>query len=325
MSKYLVTGGAGFIGSHLVDRLLDIGHEVHILDNLFRGKLENLDSALKRGAHFVKLDLVKDIEAGEVLEFLKSVKPAYIIHYAAINGTEHFYESSLAVAEVNSIGTYNLLSAVREICRIDKSYKPKIIFASSSEVYCEPFELPTPENALTYARLEHSRDSYSMAKMMSEFFVKLFSEELNLEYLIFRIFNTYGDRMVGNKYGQVIPEFLSRLRSGEYPLKIIGDGQQSRSFMHVYDHVELVMRCIASGNKNKVINLGNPSEIKIADLAVLIMKKMNVGGTDFIPSSPRGGDHARRLPDITTLRNIIGGDYRFKTLSEGIDSLIESN
>ena len=200
-------------------------------------------------------------------------------------------------------------------------YCPSFVFASTSEVYGEPFEIPSKETSLTYSRLGEARDSYAAAKLMSEFYVRLFAETFNFPWMIFRIFNVYGPRMIGTKYGQVIPEFITRLREGEYPLKVFGDGSNTRSFIYVTDHVEMAYRAIMSNGYNDVYNLGNPEEISIAVLAEKIMNQLKME-PKFDFEDERSGDHKRRQPSIKKLISLIGR-YDMINIDEGLGLMIE--
>lgn len=317
MKKAIVTGGAGFIGSYMSKRLVKEGYYVFVLDNLFRGREENIKDILDDGtAELINVDL-SDFSCNSIWsELLKENQDIeLIIHYAAINGTQFFYDKPQEVAKVNSIATYHLMESLLE----NQDYlndNLKLFFASTSETYGEPYSIPTNENDLTYFRINEDRDSYAVAKMMSEFYVRLYSSKINLDFVIMRIFNVYGPKMVGTKYGQVVPEFISRLKNGEYPLILIGNGQQKRSFIYIDDHVELTWRLIKSDVVNEVINLGNDQEISIGELAQNIMSLMDLE-PKFEITEDRSGDHMRRRPDISKLLNIVG-DYNFIDLDSGL-------
>lgn len=321
MKKAIVTGGAGFIGSYMSKRLVKEGYYVFILDNLFRGRKENIKDILNDGtAELINVDL-SDYSCKSIWsQLLKENQDiVLIIHYAAINGTQFFYDKPQEVAKVNSIATYHLMESLLEN-QDSLNDNFKLFFASTSETYGEPFNIPTSENDLTYFRINEDRDSYAVAKMMSEFYVRLYSSKIKLDYVIMRIFNVYGPKMVGTKYGQVIPEFISRLKNGEYPLKLIGNGQQKRSFIYIDDHIELTWRLIKSNIKNEVINLGNDQEIYIGDLAKNIMSLMDLEPRYEI-TEDRSGDHMRRRPDISKLLNVVG-DYNFIELDSGLKKCI---
>lgn len=319
--RAIVTGGAGFIGSYLVEELVRQGFTISVWDNLFRGKYENIAGLMCGENHFFNLDLAKYENIERMAELIIEEQPELIFHYAAINGTQYFYDIPAKVLEVNTAATYHLMLALRRVREMDSTYHCKVIYASSSEVYGEPLSLPSKETDTTYVNVEHIRDSYAAAKLIGEFYVKLIAEELNLDWIALRLFNVYGTRMVGTKYGQVIPEFIQRLSEGEYPLNIYGNGQHMRSFCYVTDNVEMTIKLAKSIAKNEVFNIGNNHEVSILELGSLIMGKMKKEPR-FNFLSERVGDHKRRCPDTTKIHNVIGTkDYI--TLEEGIDLMLK--
>jgi len=317
----IITGGAGFIGSYLSERYHQEGYLVIIIDNLFRGKIENIQNIIEDGALFFNIDLIDSNQKKSIEDIIFKYKPEIILHYAAINGTQYFYDIPESVSEVNSIGTYNILKCIQNIKLLDPIFETVFVFASTSETYGEPIDIPSTESSLTYVRIDENRDSYAAAKLMSEFYVKHFCESMAIKWLTFRIFNVYGPRMIGTKYGQVIPEFITRLKNGEYPLKIYGNGSHTRSFIYVSDHVDLVFKSINLAKPNNTYNLGNPEEISIYDLARLIMNKMNlVPNFDFLEE--RGGDHRRRKPSIDKLFKSIG-EQELINIESGIELMLK--
>jgi UDP-glucuronate decarboxylase len=318
--RALVTGGAGFIGSYLSEELLRRDIKVSIIDNLFRGKLENIKNILDENNKFYNIDLSDNSNIKEVEEIINIERPEIIYHYAAINGTQYFYDLPQMVLEKNTLMTLNLMQSISNVVIKDVKYKPKIVYASSSEVYGEPLNLPTNESDITYINVYENRDSYALSKLNGEFLIKLYSEKLNLKFLLYRLFNVYGPRMVGTKYGQVIPEFFNRLVEGEYPLKIYGDGSHKRSFCYIEDNVFISVE-ISLKAENDVINIGNPYEISINKLAEEIMIKMNlIPKVEFL--TERSGDHKRRCPDISKIISYIG-EYKFIDLNKGLDIILE--
>ncbi len=318
--RALVTGGAGFIGSYLAEELAARGCEVSIWDNLFRGKYENIAHLIHNGNYFYELDLAKEENITRMAELLLKERPAYIFHYAAINGTQYFYDIPAKVLEVNTNATYNLMRAVRMAKQSDAGFHTKMIYASSSEVYGEPFSLPTKETDVTYVVTSHIRDSYAAAKLIGEFYVKLMAEETGIDWMILRLFNVYGERMVGTKYGQVIPEFINRLKGGEYPLSIYGNGTHMRSFCYVTDNVVNTVDLAYSSAKNEIFNIGNDKEVSILELGTLIMKKMGMEPKfKFLPE--REGDHRRRCPDTSKIHAVIG-ERAYLTLDEGVERML---
>lgn len=321
MKNIILTGGAGFIGSHLSEKFSKEGYKVIVVDNLSRGDRENIRILLEeKRAVLYEYDLVEHSNIDKIKNLIIKYKPQYVLHYAAINGTQYFYDIPEKVAEVNSIGTYNLMTALTKACIEDSSIKSIIALASTSETYGEPISIPTEENDITYARISEPRDSYAIAKLMSEFFVKLYAQKIGLQYMIFRIFNVYGPRMVGNRYGQVVPEFIQRIKDGEYPLKIYGDGTHTRSFIYIDDHVDITYEALIRAERNQVYNLGNPTETSIYELGMIIMNAMGLD-PKFIFLRERAGDHMRRVPNIGKLLNEIGS-FEFISLRDGIKKIL---
>ena len=319
--KYLITGGAGFIGSFLCEKVVESGGQFICIDNLFRGRKENINKYIGiNGSSFHNIDILSSASTSSICELILEYKPEYILHYAAINGTQYFYDMPFETLSVNSVGTYNLLCAINKAKQKNNTIKPVVVFSSSSEVYGSAKNIPTNENDQTYLRINEDRDSYAAGKLISEFYVRNFCNSMGLGWIIFRIFNVYGPRMVGSKYGQVIPEFIERLNNGEHPLKIIGDGSHTRSFCYIDDHIDLTWRALNAAKKNEVYNIGNPIEIKIIDLASIIMKKMKLEvNYEFLPE--RSGDHKRRAPDIIKVIKEVG-EFDFISLENGIQRLI---
>ena len=317
----LITGGAGFIGSNLARYYTNKGEKVIVIDNFFRGRLENLDNIGNNLLEVFELDLSDAKCKKELARIIDYYRPTKIFHYAAINGTEYFYDQPSLTQTTNSISTQYLVDALNLI-RPRNNYKPLIIFASTSENYGNATNIPTSESDMTYVDIESVRDSYAVAKLNSEFTVKLNSESIGYNYIILRIFNVYGPNMVGSKYGQVIPEFIQRLTNTEYPLKIIGTGEETRSFCYIDDHVLLTdLLCNEIDAYNQVINLGNPHEISIRELAEHVMIAMNLQ-PKIISSERRPFDTVRRCPDISKLLSIVG-DFDFTPLSIGLEKLLK--
>jgi nucleoside-diphosphate-sugar epimerase len=316
--KYLITGGAGFIGSFMATKLIENKEEVIVVDNLFRGSLENIRHLKDNNQFsFFNIDIIEENE--KFTNLLASELPDIIIHYAAINGTKYFYDIPYEVAYTNGIITEKLCLSIQK--NLKNNYKPKIVFSSTSEVYGEPINIPTNEDDITYLRISENRDSYAAGKLYSEFLLKLFAEKHKLDWLIFRIFNVYGPNMIKSSYGQVVPELVSRTIGGEYPLRLIGDGSQKRSFIYIDDHINLTLLALKNAKWNDVYNLGNPDEVSILELATNIMKICNTKPAfEFIDS--RSGDHLRRCPDLNKLFKYIK-NYSFIGLNDGLKLVID--
>ena len=298
--KALVTGAAGFLGSHLCDELLLKGYEVIGLDNFFRGKKENLPS--HRNFTFYEVDLNEGIPYNIV-----DLDPDILFHYAAINGTQYFYDIPNKVFDDNIDITKNVLMS------IDGSTIKKVVYTSTSEVYGDNPPLPTPENHMIQLNVFSDRDSYASSKAIGEFYVKYYCLQFGMEYLILRPFNTYGTRMDNTKYGQVIPEFFRKLKDNQFT--IIGDGTQTRSFCHVDDHKRLSVM-LSEIVSNDVVNIGNDEQITILELAEKVHKVNNL---EFNPSflPPRDYDTQKRQPDITKIKKIFKS-YDFINIDEGL-------
>ncbi len=303
-AKALVTGVAGFIGSFAAERLLDEGFYVVGIDNLFRGRMENLEKAMQNPRFsFHRIDIRK----GVPYELVKDVD--IVLHYAAINGTQHFYERPLEVLQTNVEGTIRVLEAAVE------AGAGLFVYASSSEVYGTPMYYPTDErHPILLPEVVNPRHSYAASKAIGEYYTVWYSRKRGMHYLVLRIFNTYGPRMDTSKYGQVIPEFIRKIFF-EKEFTIIGPGTQTRSFCYIDDHIEMTMRLIAAV-RDEIVNVGNDEEVTILELARLLHE---IVGKKFeyklLP--PRPGDPMRRLPSIEKAVGLTG--YRPRvSLREGL-------
>jgi nucleoside-diphosphate-sugar epimerase len=310
MKTLMITGAAGFLGSHLCDEAVKNGWKTIGIDNFFRGKPQYVN----KSDNFV-FEEVDMLNLEDLKNIISRYKPEIIVHYAAINGTEYFYEKPWQVVEHNINMTMNLVRALEIL-----AYKPeKLVYASSSEIYGEvPREIPTKEEMLVTLDISAVRDSYASSKAIGEFIIKNFCHEVHLKYLIFRIFNAYGPRMDTTKYGQVVPEFIRKARDDQ-KFEIIGDGQHTRSFCFVNDHARMAIDLIKE-ETNSVINLGDNNETRIIDLASTICKIMNV---EFNPYflKPRKNDPPRRCPDIGKLLSLVQGPQY--NLKEGLEETIK--
>ena len=315
MKHVLVTGAAGFIGSFLTEELLRRGYSVTGIDNLFRGRLDNLKVAQQNpNFRFEELDLT-DADATERLKaILVEDGTAAVFHLAAINGTEYFYDSSWMVLDVNVRATQVLLNA------IEGTNVGYLAYTSSSEVYGEPMQVPTPETHPVLLNPEADRDSYASSKALGDFYVRIGAKKLGIDALAIRVFNQYGPRMVGTKYGQVIGEFVTRgLTEPEFTL--IGDGSHTRSFCLVTDGARIMVDLFEKGVTG-FINLGNDNEISILDLAKRIHEKLGRKFEPvFLPERPH--DHRRRCPDLNRLRHELP-ELELTDLDAGLDLTIDS-
>jgi dTDP-glucose 4,6-dehydratase len=304
--KILVTGAAGFMGSHLCEVLIKKGHEVYGIDNFFRGKKTNLPTS--SNFHFAELDLIDQFETKN---YISLIKPQIVIHYAAINGTKYFYDIPFKVCNDNVLMTQNLLNSLKESVDL-------FVYASSSEVYGPSPITPTSELEPIILHATSDRDSYASSKAIGEFLTRLWAREKGKSFLILRPFNTYGTRMATNGYGQVIPEFIERIRSNE-DFYLFGTGNQTRSFCNVIDHVNIVSELIFKA-KNEVLNIGYDEEVTILQLAELIHFQLN---KKFQPMFKPAweNDTKWRKPDLSKIKNYVG-DWKFIGLNDGISQLL---
>lgn len=301
--KILVTGAAGFLGSHLVDYLLENGHYVIGIDNFFRGKKENLPT--HSNFKFYEWDMTVPFK-----HLIEDENPEFIFHYAAINGTRYFYDIPFKVLTDNNKITENLLLA----CEGVNSVK-KIIYTSSSEVYGATPIIPTLETHDIILNSLADRDSYAVSKAVGEFQIRIWCERNNVEHLILRPFNTYGDRMVAGGYGQVVPELISRL--SEETFYIYGDGTQTRSFCFVDDHIRIAYQL--ANKAVGIYNIGNDLEITILELTKTICEVYDVNKKIEFKDA-WAYDTKWRKPSLNKLKTIIG-DYKYTTLVEGLKIL----
>ncbi len=307
--KAIVTGAAGFLGSFLSEELLNNEYDVVGIDNFFRGKEEYLPE--HKNFNFYKIDLAK--QPDKIKELIETEQPDIVFHYAAINGTKYFYDIPYQVINDNVRITQNVLNACKH------STVDKIVYASSSETYGEPQQVPTPETHPILLNIHTDRDSYASSKAICDFYTKLFAKEYKLKYLILRIFNTYGPHMDTSEYGQVIPEFINKMFKDKQ-FTIIGDGNHTRSFCYVDDHTRLA-RILSEKISNEIVNVGNDKEIRIVDLAEMIH---NIENKSFNPNylPARDYDHKRRCPDISKLKKLINEGPKI-TLREGLEKTIQ--
>lgn len=316
----VVTGCAGFLGSHLSEYLLKQGTYIIGIDNLFRGQLSNLNEIIHdKNFNFINGDL-SELKTISLIQDQIDKKGGvdYIYHYAAVNGTEHFYDKPFFTYFTNNKTTENILL----LAEANKNLLKRLVYTSSSEVYGEPGNIPTSEKELITLNIDAQRDSYASSKANTEFMVRLKSEEMGIHYTILRPFNTYGPKMDDSKYGQVVPEFFRKALSGD-TFTIIGSGEETRSFCYVSDHVEMAIKAAESLNTiNEIYNIGAEYEISILKLAEMIH---NVIGIKFIYTNleSRKDDIKRRCPNIKKLSDAIDLSPKI-TLLDGLTKMYKS-
>jgi UDP-glucose 4-epimerase len=315
--KTLITGGAGFIGSHLAERLLQAGHEVAVVDNLSTGSLDNIESFKdNQQFSFVEGDIC------DVHLMTKLIEQVDIIfHLAAAVGVNLIAEDPVHTIETNIGGTEVVLDVANKFGR-------KILIASSSEVYGKSEATPFSEDDdIVLGSTSLSRWSYACSKAIDEFLGLAFYRQYGLEVVICRFFNTIGPRQAG-QYGMVVPRFVERALKNE-PILIYGTGKQSRCFGYVGDVVEGViglMEC--SDAAGRVYNIGSTEEITIEGLADRVIEMTgSKSGKKFISYEEAYGmaidDMMRRVPDTSRIRNTIGWEHK-TSLAEMLSSIIES-
>jgi UDP-glucose 4-epimerase len=309
---YLITGGAGFIGSHLAERLLERGDTVLLLDNLSTGSMENI-------RHLKMYDrmhyFLEPLENRQLLAELVD-EADVIFHLAAAVGVKLIVESPVRTIETNVNGTQLVLEAA---CK-----KRKLVFAAStSEVYGKSTQVPFQEDAdLVLGPTNKGRWSYAASKALDEFLAIAYWKEKKQPVVIARFFNTVGPRQTG-RYGMVMPNFVAQALRGE-PITVYGTGQQSRCFCDVRDTVEAVLRLIEKDAAvGEVVNIGNSHEVTIEELAHLVKERTGSSSPiQFIPYDqayePGFEDMFRRVPALDKLERLTGFRPR-TTLPEIID------
>jgi len=302
----LVTGGAGFIGSHLVEKLLSESYNVVVVDDLSNGKIENLDLRNPR-ILFLKGD-VRD--KAIVRKALKDVE--YIFHLAAIVDVPFSIKNPLLVNDVNVGGTLNLLN------ESVKSDIKKFIYVSSCAVYGEPIYLPVDESHPT-----NPLSPYAASKLAAEEYCQVFNEIYGLRTVCLRFFNVYGSGQGFSHYSSVISNFVRKLRLGEAPV-IFGDGLQTRDFVYVEDVVDCMFKALLSKQcVGEKINVGSGVETSIRELAKLLISMFGLKGVRPEYGKPRKGDIRRSLADIEKAKHLLGYEPRF-SLEAGLKEMLRS-
>lgn len=302
--RALVTGGAGFIGSHLCDALLAAGHEVVCLDNYLTGRRINIEAALK--------DPRFRLEERDVTEPFE-LEADVIFHMASPASPADYYEMPVETMLANSRGTFNCLSLATRL-------GVRMLMASTSEVYGDPEISPQPEDYYGHVNPTGIRSCYDEGKRFAEALCKAFERKAGTDVVIVRIFNTYGSRMRAND-GRVIPNFICQCLE-EKPITIYGEGSQTRSFCHVSDMVRGLMLAMETQQAGgDVINIGNPEEMRVIDLATRI-REMTSSSSDFIFEPLPQDDPLQRKPDIGKAMSILGWSPRVG-LEDGLRDVIE--
>tara|TARA_R110000868_G_scaffold280440_1_gene540606 strand:- start:60 stop:1046 length:987 start_codon:yes stop_codon:yes gene_type:complete len=284
MKRVLITGAAGFLGSHLCDRFMAEGYQVVGMDNLITGNIKNLEHLIgKENFEFYHQDVSNYVHVSGEID--------YILHFASPASPIDYLKIPIQTLKVSSLGTHNLLG-------LAKNKKAKILVASTSEVYGDPLVHPQTESYWGNVNPIGPRGVYDEAKRFQEALTMAYHTFHGLEIAIVRIFNTYGPRMRLND-GRVLPAFIGQALRGE-DLTVFGDGSQTRSFCYVSDLVEGIYRLLMSDYPQPV-NIGNPDEITILDFAKEIIKLTNTDQKIVYKGLPTD-DPMQRQPDITLAR-----------------------
>ncbi|NPA57662.1 MAG: SDR family oxidoreductase [Aquificae bacterium] len=304
--KVLITGAAGFIGSHLCDRFLSEGFFVIGMDNFLTGSPDNIAHLFgNKNFKFIEYDVTRYIYIPDEIDL--------ILHFACPASPVDYLKHPIHTMKVDSLGTLHTLG-------LAKKKKARYVFASTSEVYGDPQVHPQPEDYWGNVNPVGVRSVYDEAKRFSEAMGMAYHREHGIDVRIARIFNTYGERMRLND-GRVIPNFICKALEDE-DLTVYGDGSQTRSFCYISDLVEGIFRLsTAEGLDGQVFNLGNPDEVSVIDLAKKVIEKTgSSSGITFLP--PMDDDPKRRCPDITKAKTVLGW-YPKVSLDEGLENTIQ--
>ncbi|HJO39908.1 MAG: GDP-mannose 4,6-dehydratase [Vicinamibacterales bacterium] len=298
--RALITGGAGFIGSHLAEALLDAGHGVEVIDNLSTGSIDNIEHLKGRDQFQYTIDSVTN----EPLLAEQIDRCDVVFHLAAAVGVKLIVEAPVHTIETNVHGTEVVLTLANK-------KKKLVVVASTSEVYGKSTEIPFKEDAdLRLGATWKHRWAYACSKAIDEFLALAYWKEKKLPVIVVRLFNTVGPRQTG-QYGMVLPTFVRQALAGQ-PITVFGDGSQSRSFTYVGDVVDALMRLTAEPKAvGEVFNIGNGEEISILALAeqikAMTRSPSNIVKIPYDQAYEAGfEDMPRRVPDITKLQTLTG-------------------
>lgn len=322
MKNVLVTGGAGFIGSHLCERLLKDGYRVICVDNLLTGSKKNTKHLLdNKNFHFIEHDVVEEISnlQSPCLLAGRAISNLDIIYHLASpaspnpNSPMSFLKFPLETLLVNSVGTKNLLELARK-------FNSLFVFASSSEVYGDPKVHPQTEEYWGNVNPVGPRSCYDEGKRFGEAIIMAYHRKFRLDTRIVRIFNTYGPRMLLED-GRVVSNFIVQALKGN-PITVYGDGRQTRSFCYVSDMVGGIIKASQKDDMSgEILNLGNPAEVKIIDLAEKIRDLTSSESEITFAELPQD-DPSKRKPDITKAKKLLGWKPQV-SLEEGLKKTIK--
>lgn len=305
--KVIVTGGAGFLGSHLCERLLKDGHEVIAIDNLLTGNRENIKHLESNpNFKFVEFDVINglpdDIQADQIYHLASPASPNK-------NNPQSYISYPFETMQVNSVGTGQLAEKATQM-------GARFLFASTSEVYGDPTQHPQKESYRGNVSTIGPRSVYDEAKRFGETIVSAYVRTKNLDGRIIRIFNTYGERMADD--GRVVITFIKAALEGK-ALPVFGKGEQTRSFCYVSDLIDGIVLAMEKGQKGEVYNLGNPNEFTILELANKV-KQLTDSSSELEFHDLPEDDPLQRCPDITKAKEQLGWEPKVQ-LEEGLSKL----
>jgi dTDP-glucose 4,6-dehydratase len=302
--RIVVTGGAGFLGSHLCDSLISQGHSVICVDNLITGNTSNIEHLMPHGnLEFVKRNVSNGLKIDGNID--------YVLHFASPASPIDYYRFPVETLKVGSMGTLEALNLTRK-------KKARFLLASTSEVYGDPLQSPQTEDYRGNVSPVGPRSVYDEAKRFAEAITMTYHRLYRIDTKIVRIFNTYGPRMKRDD-GRAIPTFITQALSGE-PLTIFGDGSQTRSFCYVSDLIEGINRLMLSDFVGSM-NLGNPEELTILEIAEKILQITGSSSDTVFKPLPED-DPKQRRPDITKAQKMLGWNPVVK-LDTGLRETIE--
>jgi dTDP-glucose 4,6-dehydratase len=304
MATSVVTGGAGFLGSHLCDYLLTQGHRVICIDNLESSTLENLEHIRDDGFSFVNHDVTEHIAVDEPVD--------YVYHLAALASPIDYLRQPLHSLKTGSVGTHHALG-------LAKFKRARFLLASTSEVYGDPLVHPQPESYWGNVNPIGPRGVYDEAKRYAEALTMAYHGQQGLDTSIARIFNTYGPRMRPHD-GRAIPTFVRQALAGE-PLTVFGDGSQTRSFCYVDDLIR-GLYLLATSEEHLPVNIGNPDEFTLLELANKVISVTGTSSPIVFEALPVDDPQVRQ-PDITRAQQVLGWEPEVP-LEEGLRRLVAS-
>jgi dTDP-glucose 4,6-dehydratase len=300
--KSIVTGGAGFLGSHLCDLLLEKGHDVICIDNLVTGNTKNINHIKSEKFTYLKHDVTKPIYFGDKID--------YIFHMASPASPVDYLELPIQTLKVGALGTYNMLGLAKE-------QGARLLLASTSEVYGDPLVNPQSENYWGNVNPIGPRGVYDEAKRYAEAITMAYHNHHGVETRIVRIFNTYGPRMRAGD-GRVVPNFINQALKSE-DITVYGDGSQTRSFCYVSDLIDGIYRLMIS-DFTEPVNIGNPAEMSVLEFAEEVLETIDSSSKIAFKKLPVDDPKVRR-PDISRAKEILGWEPKVG-LKDGLKQTI---